>query len=409
MALNRRNFLRATLAGAAVAAGSSAFAACGGKAASTEGCPAEKGSCPNSKAELKISFQEGIAPGANLNEKFDLMEKLGVVGFEPGGRGLKDRVKEIKEALNRRNFLRATLAGAAVAAGSSAFAACGGKAASTEGCPAEKGSCPNSKAELKISFQEGIAPGANLNEKFDLMEKLGVVGFEPGGRGLKDRVKEIKEALNGRNIKVSAICAGFQGFILSTDPAIRKQCMDTMKEIIAPAGELGSTGVIIVPAFNGQKPAMPHTQETRDFLCEQFNEMGNFAKEHGTTVIFEPLNRKEAFYLRQVADAASICRDINNPGVRCMGDFWHMTWEETSDMGAFLSAGEYLQHVHVASRKRRSMPGEDGEADNYVNGFKGLKMLDYDKYVSFECGCQGDRNVLVPAAVELLRKQWEEA
>ena len=68
---------------------------------------------------------------------------------------------------------------------------------------------------------------------------------------------------------------------------------------------------------------MPHTQETRDFLCEQFNEMGNFAKEHGTTVIFEPLNRKEAFYLRQVADAASICRDINNPGVRCMGDFWH--------------------------------------------------------------------------------------
>ena len=88
------------------------------------------------------------------------------------------------------------------------------------------------QSELKISFQEGIAPGANLNEKFDLMEKLGVVGFEPGGRGLKDRVKEIKEALKGRNIKVSAICAGFQGFILSTDPAIRKQCMDTMKEIM---------------------------------------------------------------------------------------------------------------------------------------------------------------------------------
>ena len=31
------------------------------------------------------------------------------------------------------------------------------------------------------------------------MEKLGVVGFEPGGRGLKDRVKEIKEALTGRD------------------------------------------------------------------------------------------------------------------------------------------------------------------------------------------------------------------
>ena len=259
------------------------------------------------------------------------------------------------------------------------------------------------------SFQEGIAPGESLNEKLDFMEELGVVGFEPGGKGLGKRVDELRQALNGRNIKVSAICAGFDGFILSTKPEVRKQCMDTMKEIIEAAGQLGSVGVIIVPAFNAQVPVLPHTMETRDFLCEQFKEMGTYAAEHGTTVIFEPLNRKECFYLRQVADAASLCRDIDCPGVRCMGDFWHMTWEETSDMGAFISAGQYLQHVHVASRKRRSMPGEDGEADNYVDGFKALKMLKYDKYVSFECGCQGDRSVVVPAAVKLLREQWEKA
>lgn len=311
-------------------------------------------------------------------------------------------------AVNRRDFLRTSLASTALAVGGSTLIGCNSQATpKSEECPSDKKCCSN--AELKISFQEGNAIGETLNEKFDYMEKLGVVGFEPGGRNLKDRVKEIKEAQNGRNIKVSAICAGFQGFILSTDPAVRKQCMDTMKEIIAAAGELESTGVIIVPAFNSQKPVMPHTAETRDFLCEQFNEMGTYAHEHGTTVILEPLNRKEAFYLRQVADAASICRDINNPGVLCMGDFWHMTWEETSDMGAFLSAGKYLQHVHIASRKRRCTPGEDGEADNYVNGFKGLKMLGYNKYISFECSCKGDKSILVPAAVELIRKQWEEA
>lgn len=37
-------------------------------------------------------------------------------------------------------------------------------------------------------------------------------------------------------------------------------------------------------------------------------------------------------------------------------------------------------------------------------------MLGYDKYVSFECGCkQEDRNATALAAVELMRKQWEEA
>lgn len=297
------------------------------------------------------------------------------------------------------------MAGAAVtAAGTTTWAGCTSATASSGSAEKSTGN-----VELKLSFQEGTAPGNNLNEKFDYFEKLGIVGFEPGGKGLAGRVNEIKEALKGRNIKVSAICAGFEGFMLSEDEAVRNLCRDTMHEIITAAGELESTGVIIVPAFNHQKPAMPHTQETRDFLCKWFDELGTFAVEHGTTVILEPLNRKEAFYLRQVADAASICRDINNPGVTCLGDFWHMTWEETCDMGAFLSAGKYLQHVHMASRKRRSMPGEDGEADNYISGFKALKMLKYDKYVSFECGCQGDRNVVLPAAVELLRKQWEEA
>jgi sugar phosphate isomerase/epimerase len=304
---------------------------------------------------------------------------------------------------DRRNFLKASLSGAALISLSSIPIVGCAKATQSES-ETKKGD-----VELKLSFQEGIAPGNSLAEKLDFMEKWGIVGFEPGGKRLAERVDEIKNALKGRNIKVSAICAGFSGFVLSTDEAVRKEFFDSMREIIAAAGKLGSVGVIMVPGFNGQKPALPHTRETRDFLCEQLTVLGNFAVEHGTAVILEPLNRGEAFFLRQVADAASICRDVNNPGVRCMGDFWHMTHEETSDAGAFISAGDYLQHVHIASRKRRSMPIEDGDADNYVAGFKALKSLRYDKYISYECGCKGDRNILVPESVKLLRKQWKEA
>lgn len=313
--------------------------------------------------------------------------------------------------LNRRNFLKATLAGAALTTSGSVLTACAGKSQPVESAAAASaGIAYNPAAQLKLSLQESVAPGESLTEKLDFMEENKVVGLEPGGADLAKRVNEFQQALKGRNIQISAICAGFKGFILSEKPETRRECMETMKEILAAAGELGSVGVIIVPAFNGQKPCMPHTQETRDFLCEQFTELGNFAQQHGTTVIFEPLNRKEAFYLRQVADAASLCRDINNAGVRCMGDFWHMSWEETSDMAAFISAGEYLQHVHIASLKRRSMPGEDGDADNYVDGFKGLKAIGYQKYISFECGCQSeDRKLAVVNALNLIRKQWNEA
>ena len=302
--------------------------------------------------------------------------------------------------MDRRSFLGSAAAGIAGAAVLSTPAGLLTSCASGTGT--------KKSPELRLSFQEGTAPGESLNEKFDYMEKLGIVGFEPHGKQLLKRAEEFRQALSGRNIKVSAICAGFDGFILAEDPAVKASFDSSMRELIAAAGEIGSTGVIMVPAFNAQKPCRPHTMETRDYLCEQLHELGEYALKHNTTVILEPRNRKEAFYLRLVSDAAAICLDADSEGVRCMGDFWHMQ-EETSDYAAFISAGKYLQHVHVASRGQRRMPGEDGQLDNYIDGMRALKELDYQNYISFECGTAADRNVVVPAAVELLRSQWEQA
>lgn len=304
--------------------------------------------------------------------------------------------------MKRKEFIRTALWGtAALAAGPA------GLVSSDDAKPkkANKGVSP----ELKLSFQEGIAPGRSLPEKLDYMESLGIVGFEPGGKNLASRYEEISNALQGRNIKVSAICAGFQGFILSEDPKVKALFDSSMRDIVAAAGQLGSVGVVMVPAFSRQVPCLPHAQETRDYLCEQLHELGEFALKHGTHVILEPLNRREAFYMRLVADAAAICRDSHSEGVKCMGDFWHMS-EETSDYAAFMAAGrEYLRHVHIASRATRKMPGEDGGADVYTEGFRALKEIGYEYYVGFECGTRGDRTETVPAAVTLLREQWKNA
>lgn len=267
---------------------------------------------------------------------------------------------------------------------------------------------PAQKAVLKISAQEGVVPGNNLKEKFDFMEANGIVGFEPGGGGLGGRVEELKKAMEGRNIKVSAICAGFKGVPMSKDKAIREEAVESIKEIMTAAGALGSTGVIAVPAFNNQNGL--ENKEGREVMVKDvLPRLGEHAVKVGTRLILEPLNRGEAFFLRQVADAASICRDVNHPGVALMGDFWHMTWEETSDFAAFIAGAKWLWHVHIASRKQRRTPGEDGEADNYVDGFRGLKAIGYQQYISFECGSSGPREKTIPAACDLIREQWAQA
>jgi len=285
-----------------------------------------------------------------------------------------------------------------------ALAASGGLFSSFNG---ESSSEKKQSSILKISCQEGVAPGSSLTEKLDFMESLGIVGFEPWGGGLEKRVTEIQQALQNRNIKMSAVCAGFEGWLIADDSAIQKKCMDSLKVIIAAAGALGSTGVIFVPAFNNQK-SLPN-KEARELLIGQMKELGDYALQNKTRILLEPLNREECYFCRQVGDGASIVRDVNSAGAAVMGDFWHMTREETNDRAAFLSAGDYLHHVHIASRKRRKMPGEDGEADNYINGFRGLKEINYQDYVSFECGSVGDSKITLPAAVKLMNEQWKKA
>ena len=124
----------------------------------------------------------------------------------------------------------------------------------------------------------------------------------------------------------------------------------------------------------------------------------------------------EAYFLRQVADGASIARDVLKlagleSGIGVMGDFYHMDAEETSQMGAFISGGSYLRHVHLAGgveNPRRTFPGENNMT--FVDGFRGLKYIGYQGYCSFECGCaNSDREAAFKQSIEFLRSQWDEA
>lgn len=332
---------------------------------------------------------------------------------------------------NRREFLK-------VSAATAAAMTAGGVAVNR----ARADQHGRTQAKLRLSSQEGPMAGDSLNEKLDNMERWGYEGLEVGGGNLPDRVKELNNALKNRPIQISAICAGFESWIIAQNTFMRQRCMDSMKRIVEAAGEVGAVGMIIVPSFNhhdadgslphkeartrltgfvrwdrederrklrdARKPGRDNQPGEKEIL---FQELGDFAHKHGTRILLEPLNRDECYFMRTLADAASMCKDVDNPGIAMMGDFWHMTWEETSDQGAFISAGDHLKHVHIASRRRRNTPCEDGEADNYVDGFRGLKAIGYQGFVSLECGCADPANKakIVENCARMLREQWEQA
>lgn len=263
---------------------------------------------------------------------------------------------------------------------------------------------PKQAAVLKLSSQLGVIPGGSLEAKLAKMKAWGFEGVELGG-DIVGNEKKYRDAVANAGLKVSAICWGScEGKLVSEDESKRKEGVDALKQVLESAGQLDSTGVIYVPAFNGQTKLT--NQEIRKVLLDTFPAIGEYAVSVKSRILFEPLNRGEAYFLRQVADGAAICRDINSPGVQLMGDFYHMYIEETSDLAAFLAAGDYLHHVHLASRIR-VLPGQDER--QFVDGFRGLKLIGFQDYCSFECGVKGDREVEIPKSMAFLREQWQKA
>ncbi|MDA3926484.1 MAG: sugar phosphate isomerase/epimerase [Kiritimatiellae bacterium] len=274
---------------------------------------------------------------------------------------------------------------------------------------------PAQPAELHMGCQIARVPGRDFVERFDFLEESGYDRAEISGGNwawLEKNIPALESAIKGRNLKFSVTCISARGNAGMADPVERRAVIDTTKSILSSAAQLKALGTITVPAR--KKTEMPFPELRERYLKEILPEILEHAEKLGVCLIMEPLNRKETMFLRQVADAAAIARDANSPAIGVLGDFWHMTFEETSDMGAFISAGDYLKHVHIASREHRLIPGLDGEADNYVNGFKGLKLIGFRGAVSIEAGYpkktpDDEKKKMLARAAKLMRRQWNEA
>ncbi len=311
--------------------------------------------------------------------------------------------------INRRQFFTSSAAGLG---GAALFGARQTHAAAS-GMPILK--APESPAELHIGCQQMLVPGKSFAERYDFLEANGYDRVEINGGNwewLAKNSDEMAAAIKNRNLRFSVTCIGARGNAGMADPVERRAVIDTTKSILESAAKLGAVGVINVPARKQTDLPFPELRER--YLNEILPEILAHAEKLGVCLVMEPLNRKETMFLRLVADAAAIARDANSLAIGVLGDFWHMTFEETNDMGAFISAGAYLKHVHIASRKTRKIPGVDGDADNYVLGFKGLKLIGYRGAISIEAGYPKDasdeqKRKLLAQAAALMRAQWAQA
>jgi sugar phosphate isomerase/epimerase len=127
----------------------------------------------------------------------------------------------------------------------------------------------------------------------------------------------------------------------------------------------------------------------------------------GTTLVIEPLNRKESNLCTSVSDGVRLARLLNRPEVRGLADFYHMD-EEREPLATLENQGGWLAHVHLADTGRLNPgTGEGAAAYDYPTFFTHLKNAGYSGLMSCECGVQGEPIPAMRHSLQFLRQQWK--
>jgi sugar phosphate isomerase/epimerase len=117
---------------------------------------------------------------------------------------------------------------------------------------------------MKLACQEGLVPGASLEEKLEKLAAWGYEGIEFwGSEWLLQNTSYVRSAVEKAGLKVSTICAGYRGSVLDPDPSVRKQAIEEIKARLTAAAELGAVGLIFRPHLRWSAHSRPFTLQER--------------------------------------------------------------------------------------------------------------------------------------------------
>jgi sugar phosphate isomerase/epimerase len=262
---------------------------------------------------------------------------------------------------------------------------------------------------MRFACQEGLIPGNTFAEKLAKLHAYGFEGVElQGGRLLDEAgLAERRAALKESPVRASSICGGFPAELVHPEPSHRRKSIAEVKRLLENAGELGAVGVIAVPIFNRNdrvpdlSPYRSRHQLEIELLTEVLKEIAAHGERHGAALLLEPLNRYESNALKDVAEAAEVCRAVGSPAVKVMPDFFHMNIEEPNTAASLEAVGPYIGHVHLADNTRKE-PGSG--CIDFRAGFAALKRAGFQGYAALECGLTGPADEVLPRCVAYLRE-----
>lgn len=245
---------------------------------------------------------------------------------------------------------------------------------------------------MKICTQNQAFFPENIKEKFRYLKEAGFDGFEIDGKFLVEHLEEVKEAIAEIGFPVLTACGGYSGWIGDFEEERRLHALSEIKQILNALQKIGGKGIVVPAAwgmFTFRLPPMvsPRSLEgDREAVSQSLLYLDDVAKETGTTIFLEPLNRYQDHMINTLADARRYIEENKLKNVKIIADFYHMNIEENGISEALHQHRDLIGHIHLADN-HRFQPGSG--AIDFRKHFNQLKEDGYEGYLAIECRVRG--------------------
>jgi hydroxypyruvate isomerase len=190
------------------------------------------------------------------------------------------------------------------------------------------------------------------------------------------------------------------------DPRARDAFLADLKETLPIMEKIECPSIIIMSG--DVVPGLSREEQHRSCV-EGLKRAADLVEGKNVRLLLENIDPEEnpKYYLTSVAEGFKIIEEVNHPQVRFLYDFFH---EQISEGNLIEKLEKNIDKVglcHIADVPGRHEPGS-GEI-NYVNIYKKLAQLRYDRYVAMEFIPRGDAVQSLRAAREMVISSVREA
>lgn len=181
------------------------------------------------------------------------------------------------------------------------------------------------------------------------------------------------------------------------DISKRTALMDDLKKAIPGAKELGCKQFIYT-AYTRVPTQTPEQQ--RAAIVDTLKYAADVLEKENIEIVLEPIHlaeHKEEAVI-SVVEAFEITRAVSSPRVKVLYDFYHEQMQAGNLIEKLTKNIDQVGLVHIADVPGRHQPGT-GEV-NYINIYRELARLKYDRYICMEFMSQGDPTATLTKARE---------